>query len=140
MKKAFILLLIPFFAMSCTGYEDYVDQTQIKTVNLVVEQADWIEHTDADGKNRYYSCSFSMPEITSNVYEFGSVQTYVTFSNSQQTMPYVRHYEDISGAQWTRTVDYDYAVGNLVIYVTNSDFIKDLPEKMTFRVVMMWQE
>ena len=55
-------------------------------------------------------------------------------------MPYVRHYEDINGVLWTRTVDYDYAVGNIAIYVTNSDFIKDLPEKMTFRVVMMWQE
>ena len=137
MKKAFILLLIPFFAISCSNFGD---ETRIKTVNLVVDQLDWVENTDADGKNRYYSCSFSMPEITSNVYEYGSVQTYVTFENAQQAMPYVRHYEDINGVLWTRTVDYDYAVGNIAIYVTNSDFIKDLPEKMTFRVVMMWPE
>ena len=140
MKKAFILLLIPFFAISCTSYEDYGDGTQIKTVNLIVNQSDWVEHTDNDGKNRYYSCSFSMPEITSTVYEFGSVQTYVTFETSQQAMPYVRHYEYVNGIQWTRTVDYDYAVGNMAIYVTNSNFMKDLPETMTFRVVMMWQE
>ncbi len=137
MKKVLILLIFPFLAISC---RDFGDKTQIQTINLRVNQSDWIESTDNDGRNRYYSCSFFMPEITPAVYEYGSVQAYVTFDNTQQVMPYVRHYEDINGNRWTRTVDYDYSEGNLIVYVTNSDFIRDLPETMTFRVVLMWQD
>lgn len=137
MKKAFILLLIPFFAISCSNYGD---ETRIKTVNLVVEEYDWVEYTNLDGTNRYYSCSFTMPEITSDVYEYGSLQTYYMFGSAQLALPYVQHKENIGGAMWTQTVDCDYSVGSMSIRVTNSDFFKKLPGKMTFRVVMMWPD
>lgn len=137
MKKTLFLLLLPFFILSCTVNED---NTEVRTVNLTVKQSDWVEHVDNNGKNRYYSASFNMPEITSFIYDYGNVQTYIYVNNAQQILPYVRHFEDAVGNLWTRTVDFDYSPGNLIVYVTNSDFIKDLPETMSFRVVILWQK
>jgi hypothetical protein len=136
MKKAFILFAIAVFAISCTT--DF-DDTKIKTIELKVNSNDWVENVDKDGINLYYSSTFNIPEITSRVYSEGSVNVYITNDNSQQILPFVRHYENIDGIMWTRTIDYDYAVGKINIYVTNSDFYKEKPETMTFRVVLIYQ-
>ena len=136
MKKAFILFAIAVFAISCTT--DFED-TKIKTIELKVNSNDWVENVDKDGINLYYSSTFNIPEITSRVYSEGSVNVYITNDNSQQILPFVRHYENIDGIMWTRTIDYDYAVGKINIYVTNSDFYKEKPETMTFRVVLIYQ-
>ena len=37
---------------------------------------------------------FRMLEITPFVYNSGTVVTYTVLGNSQQTLPYVRHYEN----------------------------------------------
>ena len=62
MKQLFYLLAISLLAVSCIDVND--DQTNIKTINLVVNENDWVENTDSKGFNRYYSCSFDMPEIS----------------------------------------------------------------------------
>jgi len=138
MKKAFILLSIAIFAISCTT--DF-DDTKIKTIELKVNSNQWVENVDKDGINLYYSSTFNVPEITSRVYSEGIVNVYITYgNNSQQILPFVRHNENLDGVLWTRTVDFDYSVGDLKIYVTNSDFFKDTPETMTFRVVMIYYQ
>lgn len=136
MKKAFILFAIAVFAISCTT--DF-DDTKIKTIELKVNSNDWVENVDKDGINLYYSSTFNVPEITSRVYSEGSVNVYITYDNSQQILPFVRHNENVDGILWTRTVDFDYSVGDMKIYVTNSDFFKETPETMTFRVVLIYQ-
>jgi hypothetical protein len=136
MKQLFYLLAISLLAVSCIDVND--DKTNIKTINLVVNENDWVENTDSKGFNRYYSCSFDMPEISTYVYNSGVVNTYITFDYASQPLPYVRHLEDAVGNRWTRTVDYEYERGKMRIFVTNSDFIEDLPEKMTFKVALIW--
>ena len=135
MKKFLLLIIIPILLLSC---DDSKNDLNMKVVNLTVSSSDWIENLDQNGLNRYYSCHFSMPEITSSVYQNGNVNGYIVFNNSQQMLPYVRHYENAAGAMWTRTVDFDYSAGGLNIYVTNSDFIVDPPEAMDFRVAIVW--
>lgn len=78
-----------------------------------------------------------MPEITPSFYAQGSIQAYYVMNGAQQMLPYVRHYED-GLVMWTRTVDFEYSVGSIRIFVTNSDFAIDPPLGMDFRVVMMW--
>lgn len=133
MKRLFYLLIISLLAVSCDD-----DNTNIKIINLAVNQADWVENTDSKGLNRYYSCLFNVPEITPWIYNNGVVNTYITFDYASQPLPYVRHLEDMDGFRWTRTVDYEYESGKIRIFVTNSDFIEDLPEKMTFKVAIIW--
>jgi hypothetical protein len=135
MKRLFIILSAALLLISCTT--DY-EETNIKVINLQVNSNDWVENTDSEGLNRYYSASFNMPEITNTVYDWGNVNAYITFDQAQQVLPYVRHFENNEGVMWTRTVDYEYLPGKLNIYVTNSDFFKTQPETMTFRVVLIW--
>lgn len=136
MKKIIFLLLITLAIVSC---HDSTKEIQYQSINLSVNSADWIENVDAAGLNRYYTCHFSMPEITSLVFNSGSVVAYIVLSNStaQQNLPYVRHYQNASGALWTQTIDFDYSEGGLNIYVTNSDFAVDPPAAMDFRVVIL---
>jgi len=131
--------LIPFFALaillaSCTFN---TVENNIKVINLTARASDWTPHVDDYGQNLYYSCTFDMPEFTPGFYELGTVQTYNMLNGAQQALPYVRHFET-NLARWTRTIDFEYAVGSMTIFVTNSDFAVDEPDGMEFRVVMQW--
>ena len=142
MKKILLFLFIATLTVSC---DDNSNDVQWKIVNLVVSQNDWVVNTDADGLNKFYSYQFNMPEITSTIFNSGSLSTYVVLDNAQQVLPYARYYEDIKGFRWGRIVDCDYALNKkngqyeMNIYVTNSDFAdNDIPGTMNFRVVLMW--
>lgn len=143
MKKILLLLFaITLFLVSCEGPmgpegpQGY--GTNWKIINLVANSGDWKENLDQNKINRFYSCHFNIPEITSTVYGDGTIVAYLLIDNAQQVLPYVRHYENLNGAMWTRTIDFDYSVGGVNVYVTNSDFIVDPPEAMNFRLVLMW--
>ena len=143
MKKTLFLFLIALSVISCQGPvgpegpQGY--GTNWKIINLVANSSDWVENVDPAGLNRYYSTHFSMPEIDSNVFNNGTVLSYIMINNStQENLPYVRHFQNAAGAFWTQTIDYDYSVGSLNVYVTNSDFVSDPPVAMNFRVVLMW--
>jgi hypothetical protein len=113
--------------------------TNWQIVNLTAKPSDWTVYTDVNGLNRYYACSFNMPEISSFVYTDGNVSAYISVGSAFQVLPYVRHYQNAAGNYWTKTIDYDYSVGKLTIYVTNSDFAVDPPtDVMTFKVAVTW--
>ncbi len=135
MKKTLLFFLVALFVVSC---DDSNKDLKMKVIDLTVKSSDWIENIDKDSLNRYYSYQFSMPEINSTVFNNGTVTSYILIDNAQQVLPYVRHYEDVYGTLWTRTVDFDYALGGMNFYVTNSDFAVDQPIAMDFRVVLMW--
>lgn len=138
MKKILLILIVALTTVSCVKMDDDINELNIKTILLKVKEADWEEIRDNEGLNRFYSASFTIPEINRQVLSFGNLNAYVLFDGSQQVLPYVRHYENVEGAMWTRTVDYEYLEGKLNIYVTNSDFIQDFPEEMSFRIVIIW--
>jgi len=142
MKKTIFLFLIALLAVACQGPvgpegpQGY--GTNWKIINLTASASDWIQKTDKDGLNMYYTCHFSMPEINSTVYNDGSVITYIYLDGGQQPLPFVRHYQDKTGALWTETTDFNYTQGGLDVYITYSDFAAIAPPAMNFRVVLMW--
>jgi len=142
MKKVVLFIAIALFFVSCEGPvgpqgpQGY--GTNWKIINLIVNNTDWQVNTDNNGQNRYYSAHFSMPEITSFVFTSGTVLGYLVDSGVQDPLPYVRHYQDTYNNFWTRTIDFDYSVGGMNVYVSNSDFAVDPPATMNFRVVLMW--
>jgi hypothetical protein len=144
MKKILFLFMLALSIASCqgpTGPEGPQGYgTNWKVINLVAAASEWVAYTDDNGQNRYYSCHFSMPEITSTVFNDGSViGYYLTSSNSvQQPLPFVLHIQNTDGSLWTRTIDFDYSVGGLNVYVTNSNFANIFPGDMNFRVTLMW--
>lgn len=147
MKKILLLFAVALFVVSCQGpagpegpegLQGY--GTNWKIINLVANESNWQENLDENGLNRFYSCHFTIPEITSTVFNDGSVAGYYLndISTVQQPLPYVLHLQDAKGHFWTRTIDFDYSVGSMNVYVTNSDFVVDPPGKMTFRVALTW--
>jgi len=144
MKKTILLFIIALFVVSCEGPmgpqgldgpQGY--GTNWKIVNLEVKSSNWIESIDKDGLNRYYSCNFAMPEIDAMIYDEGTVIAYIDNGTSQQTLPSVRHFENINN-KWTQTIDYEFSEGNIDLFVTNSNFASILPGDMKIRVVLMW--
>ncbi len=133
MKKVYLFIAISFLFASC---QQSNGPQSMKVINLAAKSTDWVASTDNNGL--YYSCHFSMPEITAFVYNSGTVISYLEFTNSQLILPYVQHNQDTAGHLWTRTIDCDYSVGGMNIRVTNSDFAVDPPGDMNFRVVLMW--
>lgn len=149
MKKFFQLISLTMFLVlfttSCdgpVGPEGPVGAqgygTNWKIVDLDVDSLDWKELKDNAGLNKYYTVNLSVPEITSTIYNDGLVIAYIEFGNTQQGLPYVRHFENSAGNMWTRTVDFDFQTNNVSFYTTNSDFFTDPPTSMHFRLVLMW--
>ena len=132
MKRLLLFFAVVTMLASCS-----TDTTSV--VNLTVGKHDWVSYSDsAINDPLYYSSTFAMPEINNIVFEQGLVQAYIVFSNGvQQALPCVQHNKNAKGATWTRTIDFQYAAGNLTFFVTNSDFIDDQPEAMDFRVVII---
>lgn len=126
------------------------ESTQWKIINLAANTNSWQRMSQQDGSNPFYMASFDIPELTPFIYDSGLVQCYIEYDQgtsnaSQQLLPQVRHFEEGSGENyslWTETVDYDYMVGNVNIYVTYSDFPDAnsgiAPGAMNFRLVLMW--
>lgn len=139
MKKLILLSLVAIFVVSCQGPVGPEGPqgagTNWKIINLVANKSDWVNNPDPNGK--FYSCHFSMPEITSSVFNDGAVITYLLDNTVQQPLPYTRHFQNTAG-NFTRTVDFDYSEGGINVYVTNSDFAVDPPISMNFRVVLTW--
>lgn len=137
MKKSLLFILVTLFLVSCeSSIPEELTTKQI--VNLVVNENDWIESTDANDLNRYYSYSLNMPEISTYKYNKGAVIAYLDKDNVQQTLPTVRHFENGAGNRWTETVDYEYSPGSITFYVTSSDFAKIRPAQMYFKVILLW--
>ncbi len=55
------------------------------------------------------------------------------FIGYQALLPYTRYYDGYSYA-----TDYEFAPGELTIYITYSDFAQVQPEDYTFRLVTLW--
>ena len=105
----------------------------IQDVN--VASGDWVW----SNTGRYYWCAKSFSFIDQYIYDFGIIKTYIDYGVAQQELPIVRHYEE-SGFRWTQTTDYEFEVGKITFYVTNSDFFEERPESMLFRVAIIWEE
>jgi len=135
MKKTLLLFVIAVFVVSCN---DSSKDIQLNSLNLKAKSTDWVVNVDQDGLNRFYSCHFNMPEITQGVFNSGLVNAYIVLDNptAQEALPYVRHFQNLAGNLWTQTIDFDYSLGGINVYVTNSDFAVDPPADMNFRVVV----
>ncbi len=147
MKKLFLLLLAVCALTSC--YVEHECPENKKIIDLQINSNEW-EYSNI-ANNNFFSATFSIPEITPNIYNNGLVQVYREYSTGtsqavQILLPQTRHNEVEVNGDWfffTETVDYEYGVGTLTIFYTVSDFDYELntsfvPESMHFRAVVQW--
>lgn len=99
----------------------------------------WTKVSDRDGLNSYYMADIRVPRLDYEIMRGGLVNCYLFVnSNTQTPLPCVRHYENADGQLWTRTIDFEYYNGGVTVFVTDSDFSGDVPDSMTFRIMLSW--
>ena len=137
MKKILVSLFLGLVLFSCTDEPmiETLDSKQIYYFRL--NSRDWKRSTDDTGLNSYYHATFNIRGLNDLVFDKGAILAYLDNGDYQQILPYVRHYENTEGVRWTKTIDYDFEVGKITFYVTYSDFAKEQPEGMSFKVILM---
>ncbi|MCL2596686.1 MAG: hypothetical protein FWD66_03310 [Paludibacter sp.] len=148
MKKKFtilgIILAVTMIFSACEGPEGPPGKngnngTNWEIIPFTVRSNQWVEYKDPNGLNRYYSCLINVPEITDFIATQGLVLCYLVYEDDVQiVLPSVRHYQDTNGNYWTQTIDFDFEPGDVVVYITNSDFVADWPPTMYFSLRLIW--
>ena len=117
-----------------------------KIADLNVTQWDYSNYSD----NNYFYAKFSVPALTSYVFNDGNVNGYILLQENgetiQHSLPYVLPIYEKGTDQtffFTRTVDFVYGVGWVQIELRESDFDYEVntsyvPDPMNFRIVMTY--
>jgi len=144
MKKLFSFLLIAIMALCFTSCERNELKLRKKTIYLNILSNEW-KYSQAD---RQFYAHFSMPEITSEVYNYGDVTiSREYFSNTpamyQVGLPqsvYKSETVDSTTVYYQQLIDYRVGIGYVEIQVTNSDFYYEgyTPEAMDFHVQLTY--
>lgn len=142
MKKTFFIGLALVAAMLSSCTKTYVDDnavTKWKIVDVDVPARSWQAFTDGEGLNLFYVATVDVPELTDVICKDGMVSCYLVDGDVQIVLPYIRHYQNADGFFWTTTNDYEFSVGKLDLYITNSDFADDPPVgNRRYRLVLVW--
>lgn len=141
-KKFLIPILVLFLSLtSCT--ETIVERSSAdgswKIIDIDIPYGSWTCYSDEYGKP-YFEADVPIPEITDFVYTDGIVLCYLVSGSTQVALPTIRHHENANGEKWTTTLDYEYNVGWLHVFYTNSDFYysQDEPDYTKLRLVLHW--
>ncbi len=125
-------------------------QANDETIDLTVNQANW----NFDETLRQYYCRIEVPQITSDIYNYGQFTIcrefeYGTADAYQVPLPMSLFLSDTipvnTPIHYTQGIDYRMGVGYMDIQVTNSDYLYDYkdgkivpPDTMNFRVVVTY--
>lgn len=140
MKKILFPLLIALMGLglSSCGNENYIYENQ-EVLHISLTADSWTRCQSEDVP-LYYAATFDVPELTRKVYGSGLVSCEIVFSDARQALPYITHYQNAAKEMWTRTVDFQYAVGKVTVFVTTSDHLDEVPEVMDFRLSLVYQD
>ena len=158
MKKYLVLSILAIALASfnsCTYNEAEECKFHSKGIYLSVNQNEW----KYDENSYQFYAHFSVPELTSNVYNYGNYsfhRVYNTYTDDEyqvglpQSIYMIENVPDGQGNvleyYYTQSVDYRVGVGFVEIQVTNSDYLYPqdaqghliAPEKMDFHLQLIW--
>ena len=148
MKKFTLFAVLAFVLVgfnSCNYYPketvyETIYESNFKTLDLRVDANQWLFSQDGD----YYYCTFNVPVLFLFIYNYGVVTCYREYNKGTTTayqlpLPQTIHNVDAgNGALYTSTIDFSFAVGLVEIVLTNNDFKYVAPERMDFRLNMVW--
>ena len=144
MKKVILFTLLATIFVSCEGPmgpRGYDGRDGLLSVWHVIElpanSTDW-QGFPNNSNPAFYSIAFNVPEITENIFLDGVVLCYLFDNGRQIILPSVRHYQE-GDFLYTQTIDYEYYVGGIEVFLTNSDFFYPArPANMTFVLQILY--
>lgn len=147
MKKFYYLMAAVVCLLTLSACEgdkyyptEYVYQYNKENLNLHIESSDW-----KWSNNGYYFYTFSVPELTQNIYNYGTVLCYREYNQGtvnayQIALPYIQTKTDGTDT-YQQFIDFSYLTGVVEIVLTNSDLKYDVttaPESMDFHLALVW--
>lgn len=125
-------------------------QANDETIDLTVNQSDW----KFDEQTAQYYCRIEVPQITSDIYNYGQFTICREFNYGkadayQVPLPMSMFLSEIIPAEsvvhYTQHIDYRVGIGYLNVQLTNSDYLYTFegnkpipPEGMKFRLVLTY--
>ena len=131
MKKILLLFAIALCVVSC---QDEAPRSS-KVINVQIKASDWLSYNDSVSSCKIYYYNSSVPELSSTVFNSGSVFAFVEYSTSVQRLPYTIKAET-SGTNWTRSTNYNFSKGKIFFYVIYPALNSNPPDVSNFRVVL----
>ena len=150
MKKYLFICLMAVVVtgmMSCSNDKECTCkpcQFRQQTLDLIVQQKDWTYDSNA----KMYFYHFDVPELTSEIYNYGEVSINREYNNGTQNayqvaLPETTYQQttvDGNPYYFQQHIDYAYGIGFVEICITISDFYYDdfTPTDMIFRMQMTY--
>ena len=140
MKNFINVLFMSLLLFSCVKEDHTHDAQPLPLDDLITGTnsvtANWELNDLGDGVG-FYSSSFSVPEITSDVVDNGAVLVYMTMSSWSDPEWVALPFTQVYGADYFSSVNYSFAPGTLTVVWIDSDYITpDYPNYDTFRTVV----
>ena len=153
MKKVLFFCMMSIVALCMTGCRNEKTEPvcyyHAETLDLVVNQKQWV----LDEQLGQFYCSFDVPEITANVYNYGTFNLFREYNSGsknayQVALPettYLSAEEVINDSTsnivyYQQHLDYAVGVGVVEVFLTISDFYYDnfTPDAMHFRLQLVY--
>ena len=164
MKKLFLAIMCMALFCACEGPQgprgpqgpkgdkgDDAASTQWTIINQTVTYNDWQQDGNA------LSVNIAVPELTKEIYDGGMMKVFLVFENYMNELPCTRYrsykIQDSDGndvldgnnnptlGYYSQTIDVDFMVGAIKIYITNSDFQgydEEGTDPMTFHIMLIY--
>ena len=131
MKKLILITLIAvaLFSTSCTKTGGNADMS---TVDFTVYGSDWIEYGTFGQPQYGFAVDLAMPEITSNVIQYGMVTLYMKTGESWTPVPFNIYKDGYQGGFY-----YKMSRGIFSIDYLESDQQTIRPDSQIFRLVIV---
>ena len=158
MKKYVIVSLLALVMLCFSGCETHnSEQCKFHSLSkyLAVDSHEWTY----DEKGMQYYAHFSIPELTSAIYNYGNYSLHRVYNTNTadeyqvalpQSIYMLETVKDATGKDaeyyYTQSVDYRVGIGFVEIQVTNSDYLYEEdaqgylvpPEHMDFHLQLIW--
>lgn len=157
MKKYIFISLLALVMLCLSGCEIHNEQCRFHSLSkyLAVNSQEW----KYDKDNMQYYAHFDIPELNSDVYNYGNYSLHRVYNANTkdeyqvalpQSIYMIENVTDAAGNvseyYYTQGVDYRIGVGYVEIQVTNSDYFytEDAqgylvpPERMDFHLQLIW--
>jgi len=146
LKNLTVISAVMFvFLSSCQNNDPPVQQVYMNsyTKDYTVKSADWKEGKD-DPSGTYLYCEFKEPNLTQEVYDYGTMQAFLWMSGNNLTpLPFDDFWNNEYG-MWTEQVTCEFQPGYVTFILKYSDHTPDASppdpsyNQYDFRVRFTW--
>lgn len=131
MKKILLLLAITLGVVSC----QVEAPLSSKVINVQIKASDWLTYNDSARSCKFYYYNAPVSELSSTVFNNGSVSAFLADSAAEQALPYTIKSQTL-GTNWARSTTYTYSEGKIIFYVIYPTLNSNPPYLSNFRVML----